>query len=220
VRAVPPVRPALICPCLRNPRRPAYGRGCGSGEPDSVWEGASAFRRRGRVIAWLLGIVHHKAVDILRGIDLQIGSGMFGLLGPNGAGKTTVIRILAGIVSPGAGSVRINEYDLASGDGKSAVKTMLGYLPQELGLDPELTARQPGTTDPRGGGQGVDGRQRGSLPPDDGCAVVSMMHMADGIQYRLVGDPPRTHPQAEAAPPGLEDGYVWLMRKEGETVLE
>jgi energy-coupling factor transporter ATP-binding protein EcfA2 len=115
------------------------------------------------VIAWLLGIVRHKAVDILRGIDLEIGSGMFGLLGPNGAGKTTVIRILAGIVSPGAGSVRINGYDLASGDGKSAVKAMLGYLPQELGLDPELTARQPGTTDPRGGGQGVDGRQRGSL---------------------------------------------------------
>ena len=83
-----------------------------------------------------------ETVQALSGIDLQIGSGMFGLLGPNGAGKTTLMRILAGIVNPSGGSVRVNGYNLSSEKGKLAVKSMLGYLPQELGMYPELTAAQ------------------------------------------------------------------------------
>ena len=46
-----------------------------------------------------------RSVEALRGIDLEIGPGMFGLLGPNGAGKTTLMRILAGIVNPTRGTV-------------------------------------------------------------------------------------------------------------------
>ena len=83
-----------------------------------------------------------KAVNALTGIDLTIGPGMFGLLGPNGAGKTTLMRILAGIVNPSGGSVLVDGHDISTEKGRHAVKSMLGYLPQELGMYPELTAEQ------------------------------------------------------------------------------
>jgi ABC-type multidrug transport system ATPase subunit len=81
-------------------------------------------------------------VMALRGINLEIGSGMFGLLGPNGAGKTTLMRIIAGLLSPTGGSVTIFGQDVTTAAGKLAVKTMLGYLPQEMGLYPNLSARE------------------------------------------------------------------------------
>lgn len=83
-----------------------------------------------------------KAVAALKGIDLSIEQGMYGLLGPNGAGKTTLMRILAGIVHASAGTVWVNGNDMSSDQGKRQVKAQLGYLPQELGLYPDLTARQ------------------------------------------------------------------------------
>jgi ABC-2 type transport system ATP-binding protein len=82
------------------------------------------------------------AVTALQDVDLSIGPGMFGLLGPNGAGKTTLMRILAGLVTPSRGRVTVAGHDMTTESGKVAVKAMLGYLPQELGVYPELTARQ------------------------------------------------------------------------------
>src|SRR5512137_1536106 len=81
-------------------------------------------------------------VRALRGIDLEIGSGMFGLVGPNGAGKTTLMRILAGLAHPTSGTVRVLGNDVTTPHGKLATKAVLGYLPQELGLYPNLTARE------------------------------------------------------------------------------
>jgi ABC-type multidrug transport system ATPase subunit len=81
-------------------------------------------------------------VQALRGIDLQIENGMFGLIGPNGAGKTTLMRILAGLLRPTNGRVQVLGYDVTTTRGKQAVKSTLGYLPQELGLYPNLTARE------------------------------------------------------------------------------
>jgi len=81
-------------------------------------------------------------VQALRGIDLEIGSGMFGLVGPNGAGKTTLMRILAGLVHPTSGAARVLGNDVTTPRGKLATKAVLGYLPQELGLYPTLTARE------------------------------------------------------------------------------
>ena len=79
-------------------------------------------------------------VRALDGVDLEIPTGMFGLLGPNGAGKTTLMRILAGILRPTSGSVWAGEHDAATEAGRTAIKRVLGYLPQDLGLYPDLKA--------------------------------------------------------------------------------
>jgi ABC-2 type transport system ATP-binding protein len=279
-----------------------------------------------------------KAVKALSGIELHIQAGMFGLLGPNGAGKTTLMRILAGIVAPSRGSVQVEGHDLSTEKGKEAVKAILGYLPQELGLYPDLNARQfvdymailKGMGDPAlrrrqvewvlelvglqseasrklktySGGMkrrvgiaqalvndprllivdeptaGLDPEERirfrnllvdlagervvilsthivedigqtcrdmavlskgnllfrgspseltqaaeghvwtvntqGARKPDNGLTVVSMLHLAEGVQYRLVGPALEGYAGAQLTPPGLEDGYVWLMKSAGQ----
>ena len=81
-------------------------------------------------------------VQALRGVDLEIENGLFGLVGPNGAGKTTLMRILSGLLRPTGGSVEVLGHDVTTARGKQAVKATLGYLPQELGLYPDLTARE------------------------------------------------------------------------------
>jgi ABC-2 type transport system ATP-binding protein len=81
-------------------------------------------------------------VKALQGVSMNIGAGMFGLLGPNGAGKTTLMRIIAGLLRPTSGTVRVFGYDITTAAGKQATKELLGYLPQELGLYPNLSARE------------------------------------------------------------------------------
>jgi ABC-2 type transport system ATP-binding protein len=281
-----------------------------------------------------------KTARALRGVDLQIPPGMFGLLGPNGAGKTTLMRILAGIVHPSQGTLRVEGHDLTTETGKRAVKSILGYLPQELGMYLELTAAQfvdymailKGLEDSRqrarrvaevlervalqdaahreikgfSGGMkrrvgiaqalvndpkilivdeptaGLDPEERirfrnllvnlaadrtvilsthivedigqtcreiavlahgrvlfrgtpaeltqaasGHVwtvtsphleEPEQGQTVVSMLHMAEGIQYRLVGLRAEGDSRAEPVRPSLEDGYVWLMKSSDERV--
>src|SRR5829696_8669558 len=65
---------------------------------------------------------------------------MFGLLGPNGAGKTTLMRIAATLLEPDSGRVEFGEDDLVAD--KMTARRLLGYLPQEFGLYPSLTAEQ------------------------------------------------------------------------------
>ncbi|HOG46669.1 MAG TPA: ABC transporter ATP-binding protein [Anaerolineae bacterium] len=280
-----------------------------------------------------------KAVRALCEVDLTIGPGMFGLLGPNGAGKTTLMRILAGLVNPTAGKAVAAGHDLATERGKVAVKAILGYLPQELGLYPELSARQfldymailkgldegearrarVGRTlelvgladvaerklkgfsggmkrrvgiaqallndpqimivdeptaglDPeerirfrnllvdlasdrivilsthivedisqtcrdmaildhgqvrfRGSPAELIARAQGMVwqiqtdnghKPNNGLVVVSTLQLADGVQYRVVGQDVSGYPGAKPAQPSLEDGYVWLMQGVGDT---
>ena len=277
------------------------------------------------------------AVKAINGIELTIGSGMFGLLGPNGAGKTTLMRIMAGVINPTSGKLEVNGQEIRSEKSKKTLKAILGYLPQELGIYPDLSAAQfvdymailKGLDNPHmrrervaevlemvglsdvanrklkgfSGGMkrrvgiaqalvnkphllivdeptaGLDPEERirfrnllvnlaservvilsthivedisqtcrdmavlskgqilfrgspseliqsaeghiwtvktgnGSKPNHD-LTVVSMLHQVDGIQYRLVGDNIRDFPGAEATTPGLEDGYVWLMKNKG-----
>ena len=79
-------------------------------------------------------------IQALKGINLEIGPGMFGLLGPNGAGKTTLMKIIATLLEPDSGTVEMNGVDLIAC--KDQARRMLGYLPQEFGLYPTLTAEQ------------------------------------------------------------------------------
>lgn len=81
-------------------------------------------------------------IQALQGVNLTIPQGMFGLLGPNGAGKTTFMRILAGILRPSSGLLRIGEIDGTTEQGRRQVKQILGYLPQDLGMYPDLSARE------------------------------------------------------------------------------
>jgi ABC-type multidrug transport system ATPase subunit len=81
-------------------------------------------------------------IHALNGINLKIGTGTFGLLGPNGAGKTTLMRVLVTLIQPTSGEVMIGSHNLREAQGKQAVKKLLGYLPQELGLYPDLTAEE------------------------------------------------------------------------------
>jgi ABC-type multidrug transport system ATPase subunit len=89
-----------------------------------------------------LGKTYRKGRHALDGVDLRLDSGMTGLLGANGAGKTTLMRILAGVLRPTAGRVLVGGHDLATSAGRIAVKRMLGYLPQELAVYPDLTAAE------------------------------------------------------------------------------
>jgi ABC-type multidrug transport system ATPase subunit len=79
-------------------------------------------------------------VQALNDVNLEIGAGMFGLLGPNGAGKTTLMKILATLLEPDSGSAVMDGIDLINDQPR--VRRMLGYLPQEFGLYPTLTAEQ------------------------------------------------------------------------------
>ena len=77
--------------------------------------------------------------EVLKGIDIAIGPGVFGLLGPNGAGKTTLLRTLATVISPSSGSVRLLGYDPADNRQRRELRRRMGYLPQSLGYYPNFT---------------------------------------------------------------------------------
>lgn len=79
-------------------------------------------------------------IQALKGITLEVPSGMFGLLGPNGAGKTTLMKIVATLLESDSGTIEMNGVDLIAR--KDKARRMLGYLPQEFGLYPTLTAEQ------------------------------------------------------------------------------
>ncbi|MGQ9882341.1 MAG: ABC transporter ATP-binding protein [Armatimonadota bacterium] len=85
---------------------------------------------------------YKNSVTALSDVNLRFGGGMFGLLGPNGAGKTTLMRILTGVLHPTSGRVSVFGHDLSTPQGRQNAKALLGYLPQEVGLYPNLTARE------------------------------------------------------------------------------
>ena len=77
-------------------------------------------------------------VQALNNLSLSIGNNMFGLLGPNGAGKSTLMRTIATLQDPDSGQILLNGMDVVAN--KDAVRRQLGYLPQEFGVYPRISA--------------------------------------------------------------------------------
>lgn len=74
----------------------------------------------------------------LDNISLTIGNGLFGLLGPNGAGKSTLMRTIAGLQTADSGSIMLGEIDVLNDP--QTLRKQLGYLPQEFGVFPHMSA--------------------------------------------------------------------------------
>jgi ABC-2 type transport system ATP-binding protein len=89
-----------------------------------VVEGVTKMFRRSRAVA---------------GVDFTAGPGVTGLLGPNGAGKTTLLRMMATVLAPDSGRLRLLGHDPATPSGRLAVRRRLGYLPQEPGFHRGMT---------------------------------------------------------------------------------
>ena len=85
-----------------------------------------------------LSKTYPNGVVALDNISLTIPPGMFGLLGPNGAGKSTLMRILATLQECDRGSVFFGDYDVL--DEKDEIRRRLGYLPQDFGVYPKVSA--------------------------------------------------------------------------------
>jgi ABC-2 type transport system ATP-binding protein len=80
-----------------------------------------------------------KAVD---GVSFEVGQGVYGLLGPNGAGKTSLLRMLATVLPPSSGEIRLLEQDPRNPAARRKIRRRLGYLPQNLGYYPSFTVME------------------------------------------------------------------------------
>ncbi|MGB9179762.1 MAG: ABC transporter ATP-binding protein [Pyrinomonadaceae bacterium] len=87
-----------------------------------------------------LNKTYASGIQALKDVTLEIPAGVFGLLGPNGSGKTTLMKVLATLLEPDSGAVRMNDVDVLVQ--KQTARRLLGYLPQDFGLYPTLTAEQ------------------------------------------------------------------------------
>jgi ABC-type multidrug transport system ATPase subunit len=85
-----------------------------------------------------LSKTYPNGVKALKNLSLTIGNEMFGLLGPNGAGKSSLMRTVATLQDPDSGSVTLDGIDVLRD--KTAVRRVLGYLPQEFGVYPRMSA--------------------------------------------------------------------------------
>jgi len=76
------------------------------------------------------------------GVDLSAGPGVFGLLGPNGAGKTSLLRVMATVIPPSSGRLRLLGRDPGGYGPRREIRRRLGYLPQNLGYYPSFTVAE------------------------------------------------------------------------------
>jgi len=85
-----------------------------------------------------LSKTYSNGVKALDDVSLTIPRGMFGLLGPNGAGKSTLMRSIATLQEADSGRIELGELDVLQNP--MEVRKQLGYLPQEFGVYPKISA--------------------------------------------------------------------------------
>ena len=85
-----------------------------------------------------LSKTYSNGVRALKDVSLTIEQGMFGLLGPNGAGKSSLMRTIATLQEADSGSIQLGDLDVLNQ--KHEIRKILGYLPQEFGVYPRVTA--------------------------------------------------------------------------------
>ncbi len=85
-----------------------------------------------------LNKTYANGVQALKDINLEIPTGLYGLLGPNGAGKSSLMRTIATLQEPDTGSIHFDAIDVLHD--KEALRRQLGYLPQDFGVYPKVTA--------------------------------------------------------------------------------
>lgn len=116
----------------------------------------------------------------LRGLNLEITSGMYGLLGPNGAGKSTLMRILATLLSPSSGRALVAGHDVTRN--QQEVRQLLGYLPQDFGLYKKLSAWE--FLDLVGSLKGISGKVKRQQQMEQ---VLRQVNLWDRRKQRLGG---------------------------------
>lgn len=87
-----------------------------------------------------LSKTYKNGVKALDNLNLEIGSGMFGLLGPNGAGKSSLMRTIATLQKPDSGSIEFDGINVL--EDNMSLRKILGYLPQEFGVYPNMSAEK------------------------------------------------------------------------------
>ena len=87
-----------------------------------------------------LNKTYANGVQALKNVNLEIPNGMFGLLGPNGAGKSSLMRTIATLQEPDSGSIQFDQIDVLADN--EALRRQLGYLPQDFGVYPKVSAEE------------------------------------------------------------------------------
>lgn len=177
-----------------------------------------------------LSKTYTNGVKALQDVSLDIPTGMYGLLGPNGAGKSTLMRTLATLQEADAGTVTLGDIDVLND--KDAVRRVLGYLPQEFGIYPRISAMD--MLDHLATLKGIDAKQRKAvveallqrvnLWEHRKKAVSSYsggMRQRFGIAQALVGDPKLIIVDEPTAglDPGERNRFYNLLSEIGENVI-
>ena len=177
-----------------------------------------------------LSKTYTNGVQALQDVSLDIPTGMYGLLGPNGAGKSTLMRTLATLQEADAGTVTLGDIDVLND--KDAVRRVLGYLPQEFGIYPRISAVD--MLDHLATLKGIPGNrrkevvsallQRVNLWSHRKKAVSSYsggMRQRFGIAQALIGDPKLIIVDEPTAglDPGERNRFYNLLSEIGENVI-
>lgn len=177
-----------------------------------------------------LSKTYPNGVQALKNVSLHIPTGMYGLLGPNGAGKSTLMRTLATLQDADSGAASLGDIDVLKD--KDAVRRVLGYLPQEFGVYPRMSALD--MLDHFATLKGIPSNQRKEVVHtllnrvnlwDHRKKAVSSysggMRQRFGIAQALIGDPKLIIVDEPTAglDPGERNRFYNLLSEIGENVI-